>query len=66
MGVHDRRWYRHQVMTSQTIAPQSMLMGYLTGGLNLQIEHHLFPGINHCHLRAMQVRKTWSVTLHTT
>jgi delta11-fatty-acid desaturase len=23
---------------------------YFSGGLNYQIEHHLFPNINHCHL----------------
>ena len=26
----------------------------MSGGLNLQIEHHLLPGVNHCHLRALQ------------
>ena len=32
----------------------------LSNGLNLQIEHHLFPGLNHCHLHhiAPVVRET--------
>lgn len=27
---------------------------YITGGLNHQIEHHLFPTVNHCHLPHLQ------------
>ena len=26
----------------------------MSGGLNLQVEHHLLPGVNHWHLRALQ------------
>jgi delta11-fatty-acid desaturase len=47
-------WYRHQVMTSQDVAPQSFLAFVVSGGLNLQIEHHLFPALNHWHLRRLQ------------
>jgi hypothetical protein len=53
----DRQWYRHQVQTSHTVGPQSALLALASGGLNLQIEHHLFPTVNHCHLRALQVRE---------
>jgi fatty acid desaturase/cytochrome b involved in lipid metabolism len=52
-GRHSN-WYRHQVMTSQTIAPDSLLAFFLSGGLNLQIEHHLFPCVNQWHLRQLQ------------
>ena len=55
-SAHDKRWYRHQVATSHTIAPRSRLVFLASGGLNLQIEHHMFPTVNHCHLRALQVR----------
>jgi fatty acid desaturase len=48
---YDRDWYRHQVMTSHTFAPNSLFWFFFTGGLNLQVEHHLFPGVNHWHLR---------------
>lgn len=34
-------WYKSQVETSSTYG--SFIAGYLTGGLNFQIEHHLFP-----------------------
>jgi fatty acid desaturase len=52
----DANWYRHQVMTSHTVAPDSGLAFLLSGGLNLQIEHHLFPAVNQVHLRTLQVR----------
>ena len=26
----------------------------MSGGLNMQIEHHLFPTVCHCHLRAIK------------
>lgn len=49
----DTDFYKHQVMTSHSFMDDG-IGGYLTflftGGLNLQIEHHLFPCINHCHL----------------
>jgi fatty acid desaturase len=47
-------WYRHQCATSQTIAPGSEVAFWLSGGLNLQCEHHLLPTVNHWHLRALQ------------
>ena len=43
-------WYRHQAATSHTIAPQSAFAFWASGGLNLQLEHHLFPCVNHWHL----------------
>ena len=43
-------------MTSQDVAPQSFLAFVVSGGLNLQIEHHLFPAVNHWHLRRLQPR----------
>ena len=52
--AHDANWYRHQVVTSQDVAPSSFVAFLVSGGLNLQIEHHLFPAVNHWHLRALQ------------
>jgi len=53
-GQFSKDWYKHQVMTSHTFAPDSLFWFLFTGGLNLQIEHHLFPGVNHWHLRTLQ------------
>jgi fatty acid desaturase len=43
-------WAVAQVETSNNFATDSTLWHVLSNGLNLQIEHHLFPGLNHCHL----------------
>jgi fatty acid desaturase len=44
-------WAADQVETSNNFAlQQSRLWYFLSNGLNFQIEHHLFPGLNHCHL----------------
>eukprot|EP00761_Pharyngomonas_kirbyi_P001729 gb/GECH01001733.1/.p1 GENE.gb/GECH01001733.1/~~gb/GECH01001733.1/.p1 ORF type:complete len:439 (+),score=53.13 gb/GECH01001733.1/:1-1317(+) len=45
-----RDWFTHQVRTAFTYAADSQLCFFLTGGLNFQIEHHLFPSVNHCHM----------------
>ena len=47
-------WAAGQVETSNNFCPQSRLWHFLSNGLNLQIEHHLFPGLNHCHLPRIQ------------
>jgi fatty acid desaturase len=49
-----RNWYAHQVATSHTIAPASPFAFWISGGLNLQIEHHVLPTVNHWHLRRLQ------------
>jgi fatty acid desaturase len=43
-------WYETQVRTSCSYAMHSYFAFILSGGLNLQIEHHLLPGVNHVHL----------------
>ncbi|CAM9158112.1 unnamed protein product [Discosporangium mesarthrocarpum] len=43
-------WAAEQVETSNNFCPGSRLWGLLSNGLNYQIEHHLFPGVNHEHL----------------
>jgi delta11-fatty-acid desaturase len=49
----SKNFYIHQIVTGHDVAPDSYLMYLYTGGLNLQIEHHLFPTVNHCHLRKL-------------
>jgi len=43
-------WTKWQVLSSQNFNARSPLVNFLTGGLNHQIEHHLFPSIHHSHL----------------
>ena len=45
--------YKHQIITAYNVSPSSHFMRFLTGGLNCQIEHHLFPSVNSCHLPAL-------------
>mmetsp|Transcript_28700 Transcript_28700/g.60600 ORF Transcript_28700/g.60600 Transcript_28700/m.60600 type:complete len:498 (-) Transcript_28700:59-1552(-) len=46
-------FYKSQVLTAQDFGHDSTFCFYFSGGLNYQIEHHLFPCINHCHLPAL-------------
>lgn len=49
--AYDKRdWAVLQVMTATNFANDSRFWTLVSGGLNFQIEHHLFPGINHVHL----------------
>jgi linoleoyl-CoA desaturase len=41
-------WAVHQVRTTVDFARKSRVLAWLLGGLNFQIEHHLFPRI--CHI----------------
>jgi linoleoyl-CoA desaturase len=45
----DDEWAIHQVKTTANFATHSKLVSWLVGGLNFQIEHHLFPKISHVH-----------------
>merc|ERR1719384_2030204 len=40
-------WFKAQVETSCTYG--GMVAGWLTGGLNFQVEHHLFPRMSSAH-----------------
>ncbi len=44
-------WAIHQLHTTTNFANGSGWFTWLVGGLNFQIEHHLFPGICHVHYR---------------
>lgn len=43
----------HQIKTTANFATKSKLVSWLVGGLNFQIEHHLFPKISHIHYPAI-------------
>jgi len=44
-----RPWAVHQVQTTVDFARGNRLLTWYVGGLNFQIEHHLFPHICHVH-----------------
>jgi len=45
----ENNWAIHQVMNTADFAPDNKLVCWFIGGLNFQIEHHLFPHICHVH-----------------
>jgi len=53
-------WAVHQLKVTANFAPTNRLANFLCGGLNLQVEHHLFPKICHVHYRRLSaiVRQT--------
>src|SRR5690606_23541356 len=46
-------WAVHQIKTTANFAPNNKVISWLVGGLNYQIEHHLFPRISHIHYPAI-------------
>ena len=48
-GRVDTPWAIHEVQTTADFAQKNKLLSWYVGGLNFQIEHHLFPRICHVH-----------------
>lgn len=48
-GVVQQNWAKHEMMTTSNYAPKSRIFAWFVGGLNYQVEHHLFPNICHVH-----------------
>ena len=42
-------WAVHQIATTADFSTKSKIWTWLLGGLNFQVEHHLFPNISHIH-----------------
>ena len=45
----NQNWLVHQLYTTTNFAPKNEVLSWFIGGLNRQIEHHLFPNICHIH-----------------
>jgi linoleoyl-CoA desaturase len=45
------QWIVHQLATTLNFAAHNRLLTWFVGGLNFQVEHHLFPNISHVHYR---------------
>jgi linoleoyl-CoA desaturase len=48
-GLIHNNWAIHQLETTVNFAPNNKWLSWYIGGLNFQIEHHLFPKICHVH-----------------
>ena len=49
----ENEWAIHQVKTTANFAPRNFLVNWYVGGLNYQVEHHLFPRVSHVHYPAI-------------
>jgi linoleoyl-CoA desaturase len=49
----EDEWAVHQLRTTANFANGKRWVLWVTGGLNYQIEHHLFPNISHIHYPAI-------------
>ncbi|MEZ4918113.1 MAG: acyl-CoA desaturase [Saprospiraceae bacterium] len=59
-GSVENNWAIHQMKTTANFAHGSRFFSWFIGGLNYQIEHHLFPNVCHIHYKQISgiVRKT--------
>lgn len=44
-------WAIHQMKTTTNFAQEAKLFSWYVGGLNYQVEHHLFPNVCHVHYK---------------
>jgi linoleoyl-CoA desaturase len=51
----ENSWAVHQLLTTTNYGNSSRWFSWYVGGLNFQIEHHLFPNICHVHYRKISV-----------
>ena len=49
----ENEWAIHQIKTTANFAPKNKFINWYVGGLNYQVEHHLFPRISHVHYPAI-------------
>lgn len=50
-GIVEGERILHQLATTCNFAPNNKVLFWFIGGLNYQVEHHLFPDICHIHYR---------------
>lgn len=52
-GKMDNSWAIHQLYTTTNFANKSTFFSWYVGGLNFQVEHHLFPNVCHVHYKQL-------------
>ncbi|UAB81446.1 acyl-CoA desaturase [Marixanthomonas sp. SCSIO 43207] len=48
-GNMKNTWAIHQLFTTVNFSTKNKIVNWFTGGLNHQVEHHIFPNISHIH-----------------
>lgn len=49
----QEEWMIHQIQSTSNFATKNKIVTWLLGGLNFQVEHHLFPKVSHVHYPAL-------------
>ena len=52
-GNIENAWAEHQLLTTANFARDNAWLNWYVGGLNYQVEHHLFPNVCHVHYREL-------------
>jgi linoleoyl-CoA desaturase len=52
-GIIENDWAIHQLNTTVNFSPNNKLLSWYVGGLNYQVEHHLFQKVSHVHYPAI-------------
>lgn len=52
-GNLENNWAIHQLHTTTNFGHKEKLFSWYVGGLNYQVEHHLFPNVCHVHYREL-------------
>lgn len=65
----ENNWAIHQLNTTSNFAHGSILFSWFIGGLNYQVEHHLFPHICHVHYKKIskiveETSREYGITYH--
>lgn len=59
-GQLDDVWAIHQLRTTTNFAHNNKILSWYVGGLNYQVEHHLFPHV--CHIHYKEISKIVKAT----
>lgn len=49
----ETAWAEHELKTTSNFAMKNKIISWFVGGLNFQVEHHLFPRVSHVHYPAI-------------
>lgn len=63
-GSMENAWMVHQMETTSNFANRNRLLTWYVGGLNHQVEHHLFPKICSVHYPALSRIVRWAAEKH--
>lgn len=68
-GVMDQAWLIHEMETTSNFGRNNRLLCWYVGGLNFQVEHHLFPRVCSIHYPAIspiveEVARKYNVPYH--